>query len=494
MSNKPSQSIAIIGAGAAGLYLAYRLSRAGFASVRVFEARARLGGRMHDRSVDDLASPIALGALSFSDAHPLVNGICAELGLAREPLHVVRAGYRLRDVYSVGADPSPVRAAYNLGSLRDSGDAYALLFDIIGEVAPLYRRFWREPDALWRYLSLCVLDGRALCEWGFWNLIARTLGPEAYVFVRDSVGLGSVVANTQAHAAIFTLLWETQPLQRHFRLHGGFSALAASLHAKTVDLVDYHMQHKLERVATHECGATLEFRGPGGAHVSYRADAVILTCPPASLDAVSFADAAMGAIVRSGCAAVREIEACRLVLSFARRCWPLVSASHAMGVFTTHAPLAQLFLEAPRVGDCVLTSFSDGEAAGFWRGLSRTSDGPANARACEAAMQELARVFGPIAAAPKAGWFIDWSRLGEGAAWHAWAIGADCDGVRARMGQPQAAAPLFICGEAFAVPQGWVEGALSSAEMVLERHFGMARPHWARSEFVRDVKRERQSL
>jgi len=46
------------------------------------------------------------------------------------------------------------------------------------------------------------------------------------------------------------------------------------------------------------------------------------------------------------------------------------------------------------------------------------------------------------------------------------------------MRQPIPDRPLYSCGEAWSRQQGWVEGALSFAEMVLERHFGMTRPHW----------------
>jgi hypothetical protein len=36
---------------------------------------------------------------------------------------------------------------------------------------------------------------------------------------------------------------------------------------------------------------------------------------------------------------------------------------------------------------------------------------------------------------------------------------------------------LYVCGEAYAQRHGWVEGALNSAEMVVQ-HFGVGRPSW----------------
>lgn len=483
----PTKSIAIVGAGASGLYLAYRLKRAGFGNVRVFEARARIGGRMHDRKIAPDGAHIALGALSFSDAHPLVSGVCAQLGLAREPLEVVRAGYALRGVCCKAADTAALHARYHREAGSDGGDAYALLFGVVEAAAPRYREFWRNPEALWRYLGVCAPGGRSLAGWGFWNLIARYMAPEAYAFVRDCIGLTSSVANTQARAAIFTLLWETRPLQRHFRLRGGFSALAQHLRAATADAAGFCLEHRLEHVTTSEAGVVLGFRQRSGARISYAADAAILTCPPAALGAMRFEDSAISTILAQGCAQVRDVDASKLFLSFERPWWRRAATPATIEVFAAQAPLAQIFAESGAAGAPMLASFADGEAASFWRGLAHSSDGPASPSARAAAMTELERAFGASLTPPRSAWFIDWSRHGEGAAWHAWAIGADADWVAARVRQPQSAVPLFVCGEAFARPQGWVEGAFSSAEMVLERHFGMTRPSWVRGEFAFEV-------
>ena len=36
----------------------------------------------------------------------------------------------------------------------------------------------------------------------------------------------------------------------------------------------------------------------------------------------------------------------------------------------------------------------------------------------------------------------------------------------------------YVCGEAYSANQGWVEGAVNTAERVLETHFGVRRPSW----------------
>jgi monoamine oxidase len=41
--------------------------------------------------------------------------------------------------------------------------------------------------------------------------------------------------------------------------------------------------------------------------------------------------------------------------------------------------------------------------------------------------------------------------------------------VKQRIIQPHAKMPLYICGEAYSDAQGWVEGALQTADMMLAK-------------------------
>jgi monoamine oxidase len=38
--------------------------------------------------------------------------------------------------------------------------------------------------------------------------------------------------------------------------------------------------------------------------------------------------------------------------------------------------------------------------------------------------------------------------------------------------------PVYVCGEAYSNGQGWVEGALETAELVLQGPFGLSAPAW----------------
>jgi hypothetical protein len=73
--------------------------------------------------------------------------------------------------------------------------------------------------------------------------------------------------------------------------------------------------------------------------------------------------------------------------------------------------------------------------------------------------------------------FKDWRDDPFGAAMHAWNPGVMSDQVMAALMQPRPGAGLFICGEAYSRHQGWAQGALMSAENVVEA-LGLAPPPW----------------
>jgi lysine 2-monooxygenase len=71
---------------------------------------------------------------------------------------------------------------------------------------------------------------------------------------------------------------------------------------------------------------------------------------------------------------------------------------------------------------------------------------------------------------PYVGIAQDWSGTPFYGGWHSWNPHARSWEVVPKLTQPLGEkVPLFTCGEAFSTEQGWVEGALKSAELVLEK-------------------------
>jgi monoamine oxidase len=80
---KASESIIIIGGGLSGLTLAYLLAKKNVTAT-VLEASPRLGGRIQTAK-GVLGTPLELGATWFSDMHPNLLSLIAELGLQKYP-------------------------------------------------------------------------------------------------------------------------------------------------------------------------------------------------------------------------------------------------------------------------------------------------------------------------------------------------------------------------------------------------------------------------
>jgi len=71
--------------------------------------------------------------------------------------------------------------------------------------------------------------------------------------------------------------------------------------------------------------------------------------------------------------------------------------------------------------------------------------------------------------------YQDWSADPYGAGWHAWKAGFEFWNIMPYMrGIP--GEQVHICGEAYSIGQGWVEGALQTAELMLKEHFGLGCP------------------
>lgn len=75
------------------------------------------------------------------------------------------------------------------------------------------------------------------------------------------------------------------------------------------------------------------------------------------------------------------------------------------------------------------------------------------------------------------GLYMEWSRPPYYAGWHSWKVGVKPWEICNTIMQPFGGAKVFICGEAYSGEQGWVEGALKSAERLLTLVFGVPLPH-----------------
>jgi monoamine oxidase len=83
---------------------------------------------------------------------------------------------------------------------------------------------------------------------------------------------------------------------------------------------------------------------------------------------------------------------------------------------------------------------------------------------------------------PYAASYRDWEEDPFGGGANFWDLRVDSYDVSEKMLNPVKGVPVYVCGEAYSHDQGWVEGALATADDVLQGHFGLSQPQWLRGE------------
>jgi hypothetical protein len=185
---------------------------------------------------------------------------------------------------------------------------------------------------------------------------------------------------------------------------------------------------------------------------------------------------------------------------------PVLDSSGAGGPTMTDLPLRQIYYfgnDAPgSTGGgpyVLLASYDDMQFTSFWQETEITGDrtippsmdyqplnGPTlidpGGPMVQLLLSQLALVHGADLAdipAPTQALFQDWGRNPYGAGYHGWAPHYNiCDAMQ-KICRPanitgDEAMQLYIVGSCYSIDQAWVEGALGTAEYVLQTYFGLA--------------------
>jgi len=142
---------------------------------------------------------------------------------------------------------------------------------------------------------------------------------------------------------------------------------------------------------------------------------------------------------------------------------------------TDLAPRKAYYFDEP--GDTgpqiMLAAYTDGRPTASWRQLSDGAPGGAAASApMLAAVREHLGVMHPAVSdmpEPIGSAFMDWGADPHETGWHFWRAGARSNDVIDSIVQPDQRLAFFICGEAFSRSQAWVEGALETGAVVVNR-------------------------
>jgi lysine 2-monooxygenase len=475
----PMLDLAVVGAGVAGAYVAYAVSRARADwSLALFERSARIGGRLRSlRPAGFTGHPIELGGMSYHTGQPIVTGLVESLGLAARPLPLVHDEdrYHLRDHVATAADEGRAGAGYELAARERGRSAAQLLSMALERIVPGFAELdlgdWAVTSRELRY------RGRPLHEWSIGDALASALSPEAHRLIAEAIGYDSAARACNAADAIPYLVGGKPPSAERRTLIDGMDRLPRELAAR------FQAAGGAIRLKHDLAGMTVE-PGSGGAAVFHlrfaggevvRATRVVLAMPSPALTAL-----AEGAPVLARpdvlrlIASVEPIPAAKLYLWYDRPWWR--DTGFAGLRITTDRPNRKVFYFDPEItgaGPAVLlAAYTDGMDMAPWRALAGggTVTPSASPAMLEAVRRELRLLHGSDGDAipePVGSAYVDWGADPRECGWHFWRPGARSREILSRIVKPEPALELFICGEAYSTSQALVEGALASAATVV---------------------------
>jgi len=524
--------IAVVGAGVAGAYSAWRLKQK-YPGKRIalFEYSNRVGGRLYSTQLPGMPNVNAeLGGMRYiPDSQAFVRELIDKLELANrefpmgapdDPGGMNNLMFLRRRLMRAKDLTNPAMVPYLLNPTEQGMNPDQLQKYVMDSLVPHAKDL--TPDQ-WNEVS--IFNGEKLYKTGFWNLLYRVLTSEAYQFMDDAGGYYTNVANS---TSVLSLpVFEFGPNVKYRTLDAGYEALPRAIVKSFLDRDgELHTNCRLDSFAKHDgryamlfvktatdaCGCTDGRTLPGPKEtLKVSAGQVILAMPRRSLELVRWDPLVQDESVRDMVNAVISQAAFKIFLGYPYPWWRVLGLRAGRSI--TDMPLRQTFYfqtEGEQKGadpnnnnSLMMVSYNDLGSVPFWKALeaetlgrdsifpgranpfvSKGNESPPTPFEITTQMvdtaQSLVRQVHNLEFVPEpyTAAYHDWSADPYGAGWHAWKAGVEFWKVMPEIRKPVKTEDVFICGEAYSINQGWVEGALQTAELMLEEHFGLKRPSW----------------
>jgi monoamine oxidase len=524
MSEQPID-VAVGGAGVSGVYVAWRLKKASpDRSVVVFEASDRVGGRLlsvRPPGIPDMVAELG-GMRILPEVQPRIKRLLEVLNQEPPdgrkidtfefPVDQPQNLAYLRGVHLRLSDFSrrPEKAPYALTFLERGMGPGALILRAIEQVVPGVTRPGLSEEQRRDLARQAEFGGAPLYQQGFWNVLMRVLSGEAYQLGVDAGGYSTTLTNWNACDAVPWYLSDFGVGAKYRGFRNGFQEVPLAL-ADLFTRAGGGVRRPAPVEGFRQTEGGFEVRA-GGQTVA--AKELILAMPRRSLELLAPSSPPLQQ-VRDLIESVTPRPLLKLFTTYKTPWWRSAGFIDAQGQpvaveagrSVTDLPVRQTYYWPRADGTpatdgpaMLLASYDDGGSIGFWDGLrprrhgvrpdareaglaAQAFQGGEAGRAAtpwdaykapkqmvaEAARQ-LAALHG-LAHTPEVleAAFRDWGEDPYGGGWNSWNIGVKSWEVKAKIVQPLVGVRLFICGEAYSDAQGWVEGALQTADMVLDR-------------------------
>lgn len=521
--------IAIVGGGVSGVYSAWKLKqRYPNKKIVVFEGWNHVGGRLLSVVPPHIPDMVAeLGGMRIlENGQPLIVNLINELNeqLSGEdqirlydfPVDQPQNLAYLRGVYLRLADftARPDKVPYNLDFLEKGSTAGGIIVNAIEQIVPgITNPKLNERD---RQLMAqkASFAGEPLYKQGFWNVLYRVISGEAYQFGIDAGGYNSTLSNWNAADAIpwFLSDFGITPVYKGFT--NGYQQVPDTLADFFVKLGgEVRLNTKVEGFVNEGGKFHISVKGE-----TITAGSLILAMPRRSLELLAPSSPLLQE-AQDLITSVTPRPLFKLFTTYNTPWWlaagytdnsktPPVYVPVQAGRSVTDLPVRQTYYwpksngKPATAGEAMLlASYDDGNNIGFWDGLRPQRkqawkeglvqpkiDNPFLGDAAEnkekldwyqyqapiPMVEEVARqlqLMHGLSHTPvvRNAAFRDWGEDPFGGGWNSWNIGVKSWEVKEQITQPIKGVPLYICGEAYSDYQGWVEGALQTADIMLAK-------------------------
>ena len=529
--SKNQIDIAIVGGGVSGVYSAWRLKKENPKSnIVVFEASDHIGGRLLSVRPPDIPNMVAeLGGMRILPAvQPLIKNLIDALNAIVPPGEKIEC-YKfpvdepqnlayLRGVYLRLMDftQNPDKVPYRLSFLEHGNSAGTILVGAIEQLVPGITNGKLTEAQRREMCQKAKFAGEDLYKQGFWNVLSRVMSGEAYQLGVDAGGYNSTLSNWNAADAIPWYLSDFGVDPKYLGFRKGFQQVPLTLAGL--------FQKEGGEIRLNAPMSGFDFSGESVTlHLessTVTAKTLILAMPRRSLDLIAPASPPLGGI-QNLIASVTPRPLFKLFTTYSSPWWrnagywdysvkPPAYVPVEAGRTVTDLPVRQTYYWPKDDGDpategtsMLMASYDDGTNIGYWDGL-RPRRGVAWREHREVALPahpykpagphgndnpwyryvpsermvaEVNRQLGSIHGVDytpevRNAAFRDWGDDPFGGGWNSWNIGVRSPDVKKQIIQPIEGKSLFICGEAYSDAQGWVEGALQTADMMLAK-FGL---------------------
>ncbi|MBV9928747.1 MAG: FAD-dependent oxidoreductase [Acidobacteria bacterium] len=498
--------------------------RRGRLKIRLYESDERIGGRLFSVTPPEMPHLRAeVGGMRYLTTHRLLVNLIEQLHLSSKPFPMGEKGHTLfylrRRHLRLEDFADPAKVPYGLAwNERGKSPAELMLYAINTVVRHAEQKTEEEWERIKREK---MIFGTHMYDLGFWNLLYQILSSEAYNLIQDAGGYSSILSNWNAGEAIPWFLADFPKDVTYRTLTFGYDQLPLALAerfegAEGAD-TKIHTGHRLtsfELPGRNDKWITLNFER----RKRVKARRLILAMPRRSLELVLGKDLSEDEELRRDVESVRPQPAAKLFLGYREPWWQVLNLTS--GRSSTDLPIRQTYYfgtECEEKGadpdntcSLLMASYNDGPSVGFWKGLLDRKPGtnevnhpfkgdlknskeldslraqnliPSRGMVREA-HYELKQLHGIDLYIPKPYMAIykDWGEDPFGGGWHFWKMSQKPWEVMKRMRAPRLRGRqtphVYVCGEAYSCNQGWVEGALKSAELLLQEHFGLKAPAW----------------